>query len=451
MTRFVLHTTLLVSFSFCTVFATAQTCGLDVSNTETYTVFQPQQTAMRTAGVTCHNIDLAIAVDSAFIEYFGSEQAAAAEVDSILKKMNITYEQANISLRQAELVYFTGDDPYSPLMNGSETDQTDLLDKFSQWAAGGSGFTSVHDLGFLFSGRDFVGAAVVNGYVGAACTAPFKYSIAMWSVSTTFTTNSVGHQLGHNLGAQHDGQGNGCDMTGFVMSGFSSPSSPLLALSSCSQAYFTTFLNSGSAGCIVACQTDGDACTDDYCDKGECYHTPTCSLTIGGRILTELDTPIAGVRVILSGDAIDTVFTGSNGMYGFTVLSGGDYTIAPSKTDDQITNDGVSTLDISLIRRHVLGTQLNSPYRMIAADADSSRMITTLDITFVRKVILDNAVTFPNGRLWEFVPADFDFGSPPYNPFPFPRTKTLTNVTATKQDQDFIGIKLGDANASWKP
>jgi len=163
--------------------------------------------------------------------------------------------------------------------------------------------------------------------------------------------------------------------------------------------------------------------------------------------------------VILSGDESDTVVTGSDGVYGFNVASGGDYIITPSKSNDVTTNNGVTTGDISLIRKQVLtGNFFTSPYKIIAADANNSGTITTGDISFTRRVVLNNTNTFPvttspsivYGRLWEFASSDFIFPNPQI-PFPFDKTRTYTNISSNQTNQNFIGIKLGDVNNNWNP
>mgnify|MGYP000172407924 CR=1 FL=1 len=201
---------------------------------------------------------------------------------------------------------------------------------------------------------------------------------------------------------------------------------------------------------------DSDLCTSDACDgAGGCNYTPVlCTVIISGKIQTAATTPVAipGVRVILSGDANNTVITTANGLYSFTVNVGGNYTITPAKNNDVVTNNGVTTVDISLIRRHVLASpRLDSPYKIIAADANNSGTVSTADIPPTRVVVLSNTAKFPpsNSRLWEFVNSDHDFGNPPFNPFPFPRTRTYTNITTDQPDQNFIGVKVGDVNNSW--
>lgn len=142
--------------------------------------------------------------------------------------------------------------------------------------------------------------------------------------------------------------------------------------------------------------------------------------------------------------------TGSDGLYSFTVNAGGNYTVTPAKSNDFPTNSGLSTLDISLIRRHVLGgTLLDSPYKIIAADGSNSGTVSTPDIPTVRIVVLSNTAKFPpaSSRLWEFVSSY----NTPTDPFPFVKTRTYTNITSNQTNQDFIGVKIGDVNNSWTP
>lgn len=212
-----------------------------------------------------------------------------------------------------------------------------------------------------------------------------------------------------------------------------------------------------SNGCLYTplnCD-DSNSCTADSCDAGVCSHdTIGCSVIISGKIHTETGIGIPGVTVILSGDASDTVVTVADGLYSFEVAAGGNYTITPSKANDSITNNGITTTDIALIRRHVLGTtHLNSPYKIIAADATNNSQVSTGDIPLVRIVVLNDKAKFPpaNSRLWEFVNSDHDFGAPPYTsfPLPFPKTRTYSQLTTDQTNQNFIGVKIGDVNNSW--
>lgn len=117
--------------------------------------------------------------------------------------------------------------------------------------------------------------------------------------------------------------------------------------------------------------------------------------------------------------------------------------------DDNPLN-GVSTYDLVLISRHILGLQpLGSPYKMIAADVNQSNSITTFDMVELRKLILGIYQKLPNNTSWRFVDAAFVFPNAD-NPFQtaFPEGVSLPNIVASTAAADFFGIKIGDVNCS---
>lgn len=198
---------------------------------------------------------------------------------------------------------------------------------------------------------------------------------------------------------------------------------------------------------------DSDPCTIDSCDNGSCLHLSisNCNITISGSILSELGVPIRSVTTKLSGSGNQTYTGGLDGQYSFNVVQGDSCYIAPSKANDTITNNGVSTLDLILIQRQILAVQpLSSPYKKIAADVNNSKSVTTLDIILIRAVILQVALTYPNGRLWTFVRSDYPFNDsvPPYT---YDNFRAYPNITSDQLNQNFIGMKLGDVNNSWNP
>jgi hypothetical protein len=114
--------------------------------------------------------------------------------------------------------------------------------------------------------------------------------------------------------------------------------------------------------------------------------------------------------------------------------------------------NGVNTFDLFLIRQHILGgTQLGSPYKMIAADANKNGMITSFDIVEFRKLILGVYLELPNNDSWRYAPADFVF-TDPTNPFgnvipgPVPFNTILSMGSA-----EFTGVKIGDVNNDVDP
>jgi len=171
--------------------------------------------------------------------------------------------------------------------------------------------------------------------------------------------------------------------------------------------------------------------------------------TLSGRVVTFSSTrPVSGVTMSVRGDTNVSGLTGPDGTYQTVVNIGGNYELGPSKFDDTPPNNGVTTLDILLIRQHILATTfLNSPYKLLAADVNGSGSVSTLDILNLRQLILGTTTNLPAG-LWRFVPADFVFPDP-QSPWNAPSKLAYTNVIADLSSQDFVAIKLGDVNGSW--
>ncbi|MEL7120175.1 MAG: T9SS type A sorting domain-containing protein, partial [Bacteroidota bacterium] len=102
------------------------------------------------------------------------------------------------------------------------------------------------------------------------------------------------------------------------------------------------------------------------------------------------------------------------------------------------------------IQRHIFTIQaLNSPYKIIAADVDTSRSVTAIDLATIQRLILGITTAFPGDQSpWSFVDAAYNFQDPT-NPLAedFPTTITFDDLRNDEM-ADFIGLKLGDVNNS---
>jgi len=169
---------------------------------------------------------------------------------------------------------------------------------------------------------------------------------------------------------------------------------------------------------------------------------------ISGTVSTEIAEMIEDVRVELVGSNAPAEMTDDTGDYAFPDMpSGGDYTINPTKDDDHL--NGVSTLDLVLIQRHILGLQaLNSPYKIVAADINKDRNVTSVDLIELRKLILGIYTTFPDNNSWRFIDSDYAFIDP-INPL-LEQFEEAYNIFGLSSDMliDFVGLKVGDVNNS---
>lgn len=143
----------------------------------------------------------------------------------------------------------------------------------------------------------------------------------------------------------------------------------------------------------------------------------------------------------------DTV-TGPDGCAKIYLLSSNNtYTIVPEKKDDPL--NGVTTYDLLLISKHILGLEpLDNPYRMIAADANKSGSITTFDLIELRKLIMGIYTELPNNTSWRFVDSDFEFPNP-MNPFAtsFPEQVSVEDGLFS-DTLAFYGVKIGDVDCT---
>ena len=198
----------------------------------------------------------------------------------------------------------------------------------------------------------------------------------------------------------------------------------------------------------------------DYCETyviiqdnlGNC----TNNASVAGALNTEMQYGLEEAHVEVTGhNPVGPNFnqlsmTDKAGHFKFpnAIPMSSDFTLTPVKDDNPL--NGVSTYDLVLISKHILGLEsLNSPYKMIAADANHSGSITTFDIVELRKLILGIYGELPNNTSWRFVDKQFVFPDPD-NPFKtvFPENKTAAAVQSSKLEEDFVAVKIGDLNNS---
>jgi hypothetical protein len=200
----------------------------------------------------------------------------------------------------------------------------------------------------------------------------------------------------------------------------------------------------------------------DYCETfvnvqnnvGSC--TPGSGVSVAGQLkVNESAEGVEDGNVSLAGShpALPPLsmfdLSDNNGQYNFNAIPvATNYTITPEKDDNPL--NGVTTYDLVLISKHILGTEpLDSPYKMISADANKSGSITSFDIVELRKLILGIYDELPNNTSWRFVDKSFAFPNAA-NPFQtaFPENSTVANAAANNMNDDFAGCKIGDVNNS---
>lgn len=208
------------------------------------------------------------------------------------------------------------------------------------------------------------------------------------------------------------------------------------------------------AGLVVQMWVTDQFGNSDYCQTliliEDNFHVcPAAPLSLAGSIESAAGSGVGGVWLTLNDPLVAGAFSDSTGNFELTGLSeGADYTLFPEKDIDPL--NGVTTYDMVLITRHILGTQfLDSPYKIIAADINRSNSVSTLDLVELRKLILFQIPGFPNNTSWRFVDAAYIFPDPvhPFD-YPFPEVIDFNDLVAGLPPPAFIAIKVGDVNLS---
>ncbi len=111
--------------------------------------------------------------------------------------------------------------------------------------------------------------------------------------------------------------------------------------------------------------------------------------------------------------------------------------------------EGINTLDIVRIQKHILGVDLfTHPFEWIAADVNKDGRVTTFDISLLRRLILGNVDEISGNSSWRFIPKNYSFVDLDY-----PLNDSIPN--SIKYDSidndvkvDFTCIKIGDVSGA---
>ncbi len=183
----------------------------------------------------------------------------------------------------------------------------------------------------------------------------------------------------------------------------------------------------------------------DYCDvilvvqnnMGGCGNVSSTSNSITGSIKTEVNESIKDVQVratLENGQVLDYITTAS-GAYAFATALGQNVEITPTKDVDHL--NGISTLDLVKIQKHLLGKEkLENEYREIASDVNNDGRISALDLVQLRKLILGKMERLPDNTSWRF----FEKSSN--------KETYKINELSNAMQLHWMGVKVGDANAS---
>ncbi len=198
---------------------------------------------------------------------------------------------------------------------------------------------------------------------------------------------------------------------------------------------------------------------DESANDAHCYVTVKiqdnagiCSeeITISGRLTSLLGDPFSMANVYLEANLPEhpRLEVSTNGDYAFTeVIKNEDYTVRPEYNEDHL--NGVSTLDIVLIQRHILSlARFENPYHYLAADINNNEKISASDLSQLRKLILGFYEELPDNESWKFIAIDENTNPSEEEVFYMNDRRWFENLNQNMEEIDFMAVKVGDVNNS---
>lgn len=175
---------------------------------------------------------------------------------------------------------------------------------------------------------------------------------------------------------------------------------------------------------------------------------------IGGAIRTE-----SGIRVLPDSmifekpELIKKLCVSENAglHYGFTLKNKttGQYNYRFVKNTE--SREGISTKDIVLIQRHILGLEVfKDTLKNISADVNQNFQITASDISEIRRVILGVKETFTNAKPWYFFRSDWRAVAKPNRPIGDIEFKGINIPNFPLTNVNVVAVKMGDIDLSFK-
>ena len=191
-----------------------------------------------------------------------------------------------------------------------------------------------------------------------------------------------------------------------------------------------------------------DGCQNvDFCTVNlRIINNPESHGLVAGRVVTAEGDRVTDVVAQIDADLEGypkQIMTNDLGVFVFEFNDmANDYIVSASKDGDD--GNGVSTVDLVIIQRHILGIQhLDNPYDQIAADINGDNRINGIDLVELRKLILGIYTELPQANSWRMVDALQNLSM---DPWIYSESRMIANLSEDMVNEDFIGVKVGDVN-----
>ncbi|KAM4749094.1 zinc metalloproteinase-disintegrin-like VLAIP-B [Rhinophrynus dorsalis] len=178
-----------------------------------------------------------VADSSMFKKYNSSAETVKQRIFEVINYVNVVYKAINTFVALCGLEIWEKTDQFTVVSSPSK-----ILDSFSTWRKEKLLPRKAHDNAQFITDTDFDGATVGLAFVGTMCSETHSSGVIQdHSRASIAVGATVAHEMGHNLGMNHDTSTCTCDASSCIMSPSLSYKTPRL-FSSCSHQNFQEFI-----------------------------------------------------------------------------------------------------------------------------------------------------------------------------------------------------------------
>ncbi|XP_014649553.1 PREDICTED: disintegrin and metalloproteinase domain-containing protein 8 [Ceratotherium simum simum] len=247
-------------------------------------------------------VELFVVTDSTEFQKLGSRTAVRKRVLEVVNHVDKLYQELSFRVVLVGLEIWNGGDK---IQVSPQADTT--LENFLSWRARDLVGRQLHDNAQLITGVDFAGTTVGLARVSAMCLQSSSGAVNQdHSENPIGVASTMAHEMGHNLGMDHDENVQGCycpvprDGGGCVMAASIGLKFPRM-FSHCSRADLETFVEKPQTACVVNAPdpdrlVGGPVCGNRFVERGEqcdcgapqdcqnrCCNATTCQLAQGAE------------------------------------------------------------------------------------------------------------------------------------------------------------------------
>lgn len=156
--------------------------------------------------MNCFEIEVATAHDKAMFDKYGSVASCEGHAFSIMNLIAVNFDNEFAN----EIQFYISEqfvETSNPNFPTGSTNAGQVLQAFRSWGNNGGFFGNSYDLGQLWTNRDFQGGTIGIAYVDAVCGSFGYHALQDFSNNQNLLRVLTAHEIGHNLGCNHDASG----------------------------------------------------------------------------------------------------------------------------------------------------------------------------------------------------------------------------------------------------